>query len=158
MPSVSVISTGYDEVPLLMEWNEFQSASENNTIAVLISNVTGGAIKENNFIGYDKAVFLLGSSIYFYGNYIIGGGQSSKDIIQYAGSSAVLSPLNQIFTGGYNNISVDGSSTKGIELSNSYLLSDDGYSIFRLEDSQTNNYQLEGTIPNDIVSDPYPAA
>ena len=65
--------------------------------------------------------------------------------------------MNQIFTGGYNNISVDGSSAKCIELSNSYLLIDDGYNTFRLEDSQTNNYQLEGTIPNDIVSDPYPA-
>jgi hypothetical protein len=72
MPAVSVIATGYDEVPLLMEWNEFESCSENSTLAILLSNVTGGAIKENNFTGYDKTGFMLGSSIDFYGNYIIG--------------------------------------------------------------------------------------
>jgi hypothetical protein len=37
------------------------------------------------------------------------------------------------------------------------LLIDEGYNIFRLEDSQTNNYHLEGTIPNDVGADPYPA-
>jgi hypothetical protein len=157
MPAVSIIATGYDEVPLLMELNGFESCSENSTLAILLSNVTGGAIKENNFTGYDKTVFMLGSSIDFYGNYIIGSDQSSVGIVQHSASNANLSASGEMFTGGYNSITAEGQAAKCIQLSNSYLLIDEGYNIFRLEDSQTNNYHLEGTIPNDVGADPYPA-
>ncbi len=157
MPAVSVIATGYDEVPLLMELNGFESCSENSTLAILLSNVTGGAIKESNFTGYDKTVFMLGSSIDFYGNYIIGSDQSSVGIIQHSASNANLSASGEMFTGGYNSITAEGQTAKCIQLSNSYLLIDEGYNVFRLEDSQTNNYHLEGTIPNDVGADPYPA-
>ncbi|MBK9226142.1 MAG: hypothetical protein IPL67_03535 [Ignavibacteria bacterium] len=157
MPAISVIATGYDEVPLLMEWNEFESCSENSTLAILLSNVTGGAIKENNFTGYDKTGFMLGSSIDFYGNYIIGSDQSSVGIVQHSASNANLSASGEMFTGGFNSVTAEGQTAKCIQLNNSYLLIDEGYNIFRLEDSQTNNYHLEGTIPNDVGADPYPA-
>ena len=157
MPAVSIIATGFDELPLLMEWNEFESCSENNTLAILLCNVTGGAIKENNFMGYDRTVFMLGSSIDFYGNSIIGSDQSSVGIVQHSASNANLSASGEMFTGGYNSITAEGQTAKCIQLSNSFLLIDEGYNIFRLEDSQTNNYQLEGTIPNDVGADPYPA-
>jgi hypothetical protein len=116
MPAVSVIATGYDEVPLLMEWNGFESCSENNTLAILLSNVTGGAIKENNFTGYDRTVFMLGSSIDFYGNYIIGSDQSSIGIIQHSASNANLSASGEMFTGGYNSITAEGQTAKCIQL------------------------------------------
>jgi hypothetical protein len=157
MPAVSVIATGYDEVPLLMEWNEFESCSENSTLAILLSNVTGGAIKENNFTGYDKTVFMLGSSIDFYGNYIIGSDQSSVGIVQHSASNANLSASGEMFTGGYNSITAEGQTAKCIQLTNSYLLIDEGYNNFKLEDSATGNFHLEGTIPNDLGADPYPA-
>ncbi len=156
MPSVSVISTGYVEIPMIMEWNDFQSTSENNTIAVLMSNAVGGAIKDNNFTGYDKTVFMLGSSMDFYSNNIAGSNQSSKGIIQCAGSNAVLSPLSKVHIGGYNYISSEGSNAACIELSNSYLLVNDGFNTFMLQDDQSGNYHLEGTIPNDIGGT-YPA-
>jgi hypothetical protein len=157
IPAVSIVATGYYEIPALMEWNNFESYTGNSALAILLSNVTGGAIKENNFTGYDRTVFMLGSSMDFYGNYIIGSDQSSIGIVQHSASNANLSGSEEMFTGGYNSITAEGQTAKCIQLSNSYLLIDEGYNIFRLEDSQTNNYQLEGTIPNDVGADPYPA-
>jgi hypothetical protein len=157
MPAVSVIAAGYVIFPMLMEWNSFESDSVHSTVAILLSNVTGGAIKENNFTGYDKTVFMLGSSIDFYGNSIIGSNQSSKGILQYAASNANLSASGEMFTGGYNTVTVGGQTAKCIELRNSYLLIDHGYNTLRLESSITGNYHLEGTIPNDYGADPYPA-
>ena len=157
MPAVSVIATGYDEVPLLMELNGFESCSENSTLAILLSNVTGGAIKENNFTGYDKTIFMLGSSMDFYGYYIIGSDQSSIGIVQHSASNANLSASGEMFTGGYNVITVEGQTAKCIQLANSYLLIDEGYNNFKLEDSATGNFHLEGTIPNEFGADPYPA-
>ncbi len=154
---MSVIATGYVGIPVLFEWNEFESSSENNTLAILLSNVTGGAIKENNFTGYDNAVMMLGSSADFYGNYILGSDQSSKGIIQYSTSSANLSPSGGIFTGGYNTIAVEGSSAACMQFSNSFLLIDQGYNIFRLAGSQTGNWQLEGIILDEVYGNPYPA-
>ncbi|MBK6876077.1 MAG: hypothetical protein IPG99_06360 [Ignavibacteria bacterium] len=122
-----------------------------------MSNVTGGAIKENNFTGYDKTVFMLGSSIDFYGNYIIGSDQSSVGIVQHSASNANLSASGEMFTGGYNSITAEGQTAKCIQLSNSYLLIDEGYNNFKLEDSAAGNFHLEGTIPNDLGADPYPA-
>lgn len=157
IPAVSIVATGSAQVPAILEWNNFESDSGSSALAVFLSNIAGGAIKENNFTGYDKTIFMLGSSMDVYGNYIIGSDQSSRGIIQYAGSNAILSPVSEIFTGGYNYISVEGTTAKCMELTNSYLLFDEGYNTFRLEDSQTGNYHLEGTIPNDIGADPYPA-
>ena len=157
IPAVSIVATGYCEIPALIEWNNFESYTGNSALAILLSNVTGGAIKENNFTGYDKTVFMLGSSMDFYGNYIIGSDQSSVGIVQHSASNANLSASGEMFTGGYNSITAEGQTAKCIQLSNSYLLIDEGYNVFRLEDSQTNNYHLEGTIPNDVGADPYPA-
>ncbi|MBX7041461.1 MAG: T9SS type A sorting domain-containing protein [Ignavibacteria bacterium] len=157
LPAVSVIATGYVGIPVLFEWNEFESSSENNTLAILLSNVTGGAIKENNFTGYDNTVMMLGSSVDFYGNYILGSEQSSKGIIQYSTSSANLSPSGGIFTGGYNTILVEGSLAACMQFSNSFLLIDQGYNIFRLAGSETGNWQLEGIILDEVYGNPYPA-
>ncbi|MGB3019507.1 MAG: hypothetical protein WBC65_17005, partial [Ignavibacteria bacterium] len=157
LPAVSVIATGYVGIPVLFEWNEFESSSENNTLAILLSNVTGGAIKENNFTGYDNTVMMLESSVDLYGNYILGSDQSSKGIIQYSTSSANLSPSGGIFTGGYNTIAVEGSSATCMQFSNSFLLIDEGYNIFSLAGSETNNWQLEGIILDEVYGNPYPA-
>jgi hypothetical protein len=157
MPAVSVIATGYVVFPMLMEWNSFESNSVNSSVAILLSNVTGGAIKENNFSRYDRTVFMLGSSIDFYGNYIIGSNQSSVGIVQHSASNANLSASGEMFTGGYNVITVEGQTAKCIQLANSYLQIDEGCNSFKLEDSATVNYHLEGTIPNDFGADPYPA-
>ena len=62
-----------------------------------------------------------------------------------------------MFTGGYNVITVEGQTAKCIQLTNSYLLIHEGYNNFKLEDSATGNFHLEGTIPNDLGADPYPA-
>ncbi len=157
LPAVSVIATGYVGIPVLFEWNEFESSSENNTLAILLSNVTGGAIKENNFTSYDNTVMMLGSSVDLYGNYILGSDQSSKGIIQYSTSSANLSPSGGIFTGGYNTIAVEGTSAACMQFSNSFLLIDQGYNIFRLAGSETGNWQLEGIILDEVYDNPYPA-
>jgi hypothetical protein len=158
MPSVSVISTGYVEIPMIMEWNDFESTSDNNTIAVLLSNAVGGAIKENNFTGYDNSVMMLGSSVDLYGNYILGSDESSKGIIQYSTSAANLSPSGGILTGGYNIIAVDGSSAACMKLDNSFLLIDQGYNIFSIGTSETGNRQLDGIILDETYGNPYPAA
>jgi len=157
MPSVSVISTGYVEIPMIMEWNDFESTSENNTIAILLSNAVGGALKENNFIGYDNSVMMLGSSVDLYGNYILGSDESSKGIIQYSTSAANLSPSGGILTGGYNIIAVDGPSAACMKLDNSFLLIDQGYNIFSLGTSETGNRQLDGIILDETYGNPYPA-
>jgi hypothetical protein len=100
---------------------------------------------------------MLGSSMDFYGNYIIGSDESSVGIVQHSASNANLSASGEMFTGGYNVITVEGQTAKCIQLTNSYLLIDEGYNNFKLEDSTTGNFHLEGTIPNDLGADPYPA-
>ncbi|MBK9226933.1 MAG: hypothetical protein IPL67_07785 [Ignavibacteria bacterium] len=99
---------------------------------------------------------MLGSSIDFYGNYIIGSDQSSVGIVQHSASNANLSASGEMFTGGYNSITAEGQTAKCIQLSNSYLLIDEGYNISGSR-TQRGNFHLEGTIPNDLGADPYPA-
>ncbi len=50
------------EIPDL-EWNDFDQLRDNTLHS--LSNAVGGALKENNFIGYDNSVMMLGSSLTF---------------------------------------------------------------------------------------------
>ncbi len=105
VPAVSFISSGGLTFPLIMEGNNFTAYTENNSSnAILLSNVTGGAIKNNNISGFTDGVIMLSSGMDFYKNTIDGTAYNSIGIQGHSQSDIHLSPSGSYYTSGQNQI------------------------------------------------------
>lgn len=69
IPAVSFISTAARTLPLIIDGNDFTAYTSNSSsIALLLSSITGGVIKNNNIINYRNGILMLSSSMDIYHN------------------------------------------------------------------------------------------
>ncbi|MBZ0202070.1 MAG: hypothetical protein K8I03_03540 [Ignavibacteria bacterium] len=123
---------------------------ENNTIiegniAILLSGITGGAVKSNALYENNIAISLLTSSVDVSGNTIYSEIDNAIGIFT-ADGVAKLNPSGELNFGGQNNITNTGTGTNNIKLENGYFLMDGGENIFNISDDQTS-YHLYGYFP-----------
>jgi len=148
IPDVDIISYSSTLIPLLIENNIFTGSSVTGSTAIMLSGVTGGALKSNTFTNLDKSVTLLSSSIDFAENIINTDVSGSKSIETLAGSEIKMNPAGGLVLGGKNEITNTGSNSKNIFTDNSYFLIDKGENVFSLNES-TDCYHLNGWFPDD---------
>ncbi len=148
---VSVISNASMTTPVIIEWCNFTTSNDTSN-AIMLTNVTGGAIKNSNLIGFKKSIVALGSAIDVYGNRIIGG-NSSYGIQCLSGSDLKLKTVSGYYLGGENYIRNYGTSSSCIYSDNSLFDINNGENHFDLNDTVDSKF-ITGTlggVPSDNV-------
>jgi hypothetical protein len=141
--AISVLSNASVTLPIVTEWCLFNSQNDTSN-AILFSEVTGGAIKNNNFTNFGKSVVLMYSTTDFYGNTILGK-DNSQGILCLSGSYASLSPTSGQYFGGYNYIKNYGTTASNVYSNNSYFNINNGQNDFDLSDID-NSKHLTGDL------------
>ncbi|HWQ81142.1 MAG TPA: T9SS type A sorting domain-containing protein [Ignavibacteria bacterium] len=148
---ISVISNASMTTPVIIEWCNFTTLNDTSN-AIMLTNVTGGAIKNSNLIGFKKSIVALGSAIDVYGNRIIGC-NSSYGIQCLSGSDLKLKTVSGYYLGGENYIRNYGTSSSCIYSDNSLFDINNGENHFDLNDTVDSKF-LTGTlggVPSDNV-------
>ncbi len=148
---ISIISNASMTIPIVIEWCTFNTSSDTSN-AILMNNITGGAIKNSNLIGFKKSIVALGSAIDIYGNRIIGC-NSSYGIQCLSGSDLKLKTVSGYYLGGENYIRNYGTSSSCIYSDNSLFDINNGENHFDLNDTVDSKF-LTGTlggVPSDNV-------
>ncbi|MDD5363367.1 MAG: T9SS type A sorting domain-containing protein [Ignavibacteria bacterium] len=140
--AVNIISNASVTFPLVAEWCIFNAGNDTSN-AIMLTGVTGGAIKNCYFNNFNKSVVLLSSAIDLYGNKILGN-DNSQGIQCLSGSSASLSPTSGLYLGGNNYIRNYGSNASNIYSENSNFNINGGQNNFDLNDID-NSRHLTGT-------------
>lgn len=138
LPQVQVMSYAGITTPLIIENNTFNYG---NT-AILLSGVTGGAIKDNNITDYNIAINLLTSSVDVSENTIVSSMSNSIGIFAASGSEIKMNNSGAQMLGGMNDISYTGNYANNMKVDNSYFLIDRGENILNI--NETNAYHLSG--------------
>ncbi len=141
--AISVFSNASVTLPIVTEWCLFNSQNDTSN-AILFSEVTGGAIKNNTFTNFGKSVVLMYSATDLYGNIILGK-DNSQGILCLSGSYASLSPTSGQYLGGYNYIKNYGTSASNVYSNNSYFNIHNGLNDFDLSDID-NSKHLTGDL------------
>jgi hypothetical protein len=141
--AINVISNASVTLPLNIEWCFFNAGNDTSN-AVMLTEVTGGVIKNNLFSNFGKSAVFMLSTVDLYGNVILGR-NNSQGIQCLAGSSISLSPSSGMYLGGYNYIRNYGTSASNIYSDNSMFYINNGQNDFDLDDT-TNSKHLTGNI------------
>jgi len=145
IPALSFIATAGLSFPLIIDGNTFTTAStEGSSNAILLSNISGGVIKNNTISDYINSIIMLSSSMDYYNNTITSGIDNSAGIQVYSFSTAFLKPSGMYYTGGYNNFTNLGDGSRNIELLTSYFNIYKGYNVFNVESN--SDYHLIGSV------------
>jgi hypothetical protein len=144
IPFVNIMAYSGTTVPALMEHNTFTSTS--GAMALMLSGVTGGAVKSNTFTDFVRAVSALSSSIDVYGNTFTNESVTSTGLEGLSGTELRLNKVSRTFIGGLNNFSNNQSSSRNILVDYSYYLLDGGENVFNIG-SDNESKHLRGSFP-----------
>ena len=149
VPAVSFISTGGLTFPLIIDGNNFSTTTQLSTSnAVFLSNITGGVIKNNIIAGYSESLILLSSATDVFNNVIDGNNNNSIGIQAFSQSDIHLSPTGSYYTGGQNQISSEGGSSKCVYIDKSSFDIYKGENTFEIKNyDSTDSYHLFGWFP-----------
>ncbi len=107
---------------------------------VMLSTITGGAIKKNNISGFSTGVNLLFSSVDLYGNIISNTSSGSKGIMASGSTTLGMIPSGGLWLGGFNEITNSSGSSTNIEIDNSVFILDGGKNSFDISSSNNHLY------------------
>ena len=151
LPELSVMSYAGSDIPLIIENNSFSSQNSGST-AMLLSGVTGGAVKSNSITDCGTGINLLSSSLDIYNNTItVSSFGNCTGIFGASGSDINMSPNAGLILGGSNNISTSQSSMN-IDVDNSFFFLDQGANVFNISDAAS--WHLYGTFPITVLPPP----
>jgi tetratricopeptide (TPR) repeat protein len=125
-------------------------SSDGYATGLMLSTITGGAVKKNTITGFSTGVNVLFSSVDLYGNIISNTSSGSKGIMASGSSSLGLVPVSGLWLGGFNEITNTSGASTNIEVDNSIFILDGGNNSF---DISTGNNHLYGSFWDDA----YPA-
>ncbi len=150
IPAVSFISTAGRTFPMIIDGNIFTAYTSNNSSnAILISNITGGVIKNNDLTNYRNGIVMLSSSIDLYHNTIT----CDSIGVQVISGTANLGSSGEYQTGGFNNISSDNDDGINVRATAGYFTIGGGYNTFNVNSSSA--YHLAGTFATSIGFEDY---
>jgi hypothetical protein len=146
--------TGGGVMPIMIDGNIFLNSSVNTApLAINMTGVTGGSVKNNTISNFLCSVNSSSSSVDFYGNTIYNNGTNSTGIFGNGGGAMYLSPNYTNYTGGGNNISTLGTNGINLKAENTYFYTDYGYNTFNISTPGTNNsYHYYGYFPSGSAS------
>lgn len=149
IPALSFIASAGLIFPVIIENNKFTSITGNSANAIILNNITGGAIKDNNISGYKNGVLMLSSSMDFFNNTIDGSSDNSIGIRGYSQSNISLGTSGNYYTAGLNVISSEGSNSQCVFVEKSFFNLYKGGNIFDLKNySSDDEFHLSGWFPN----------
>jgi len=149
IPALSFIASGGITFPLIIENNVFTSGNGNSANAIFLTNINGGAVKDNNITGYRSGVFLLSSYMDFYNNVIDGSYNNSTGFEGYSQSNISMGTSGNYYTAGQNVISAEGANSKCVFVEKSFFDLHKGENIFDIKNySSDQEYHLSGWFPN----------
>ncbi len=148
---ISIISNASMTIPIVIEWCTFNTSNDTSN-AILMNNITGGAIKNNVITNFSKSIIASSSVIDIYRNTIIGN-SGSYGLRCLAGSDLKLKTVSGYYLGGENYIRNYGTSSSCIYSDNSLFDINNGENHFDLNDTVDSKF-LTGTlggVPSDNV-------
>ena len=135
------ISNGSTVIPIILDGNTFTTSSTGNN-AVLLSNISGGVIKNNSISNYLTGINFISSTADCYSNTITCNSLNSNSIIEESFSNINLGKSGKYYTGGHNNLQAG---NNNILPDNSNFNIDFGYNIFNI--LNTASIHFDGTFP-----------
>ena len=147
VPAINIMSDAGTIMPVIIENNTLNSSSTTGSTAIMLSGISGGAVKNNYMYNFDKSITALSSSLDIAENTISSDINSSIAINTGSGTEIRLNNVGVEILGGMNNISNTDSSSINIKVDNSYFLIDNGQNLFNIADSQSS-YHLKGYFPS----------
>ena len=147
VPAINIMSDAGTIMPVIIENNTLNSSSTTGSTAIMLSGISGGAIKSNYINNFDKSITALSSSIDISENNISSNISGSVGINTGSGTEIRLNNVGVEILGGMNNISNTDSSSINIKVDNSYFLIDNGQNIFNLG-AGLPSYHLKGYFPD----------
>jgi hypothetical protein len=109
IPFVNIIAYSGTMVPAIVEHNTFNSTA--GACGLMLSGVTGGAVKSNTFTNFGRSVSALSSSIDVYGNTFTNESATSTGLEGLSGTELRLNKVGSSFIGGLNIFSNNQSSS-----------------------------------------------
>ena len=146
VPAINIMSDAGTIMPVIIENNTLNSSSTTGSTAIMLSGISGGAVKSNYINNFDKSITALSSSIDIAENTISSDIISSIGINTGSGTEIRLNNVGAEILGGMNNISNTDSNSINIKVDNSYFLIDNGQNIFNLGVGLPS-YHLKGYFP-----------
>ncbi len=146
-PAINVISNASASIPLIAEWCTFHSKDNDTSCAIMLTGVTGGAVKNCYFYDFGKTIIFISSSIDLYGNLILGG-NNSEGLQCLSGSSVSLGPNSGMYLGGYNYFRNYGTTSSNIRTDDSFFDIDCGNNEFDIDETDYSKH-LTGTMESD---------
>ncbi len=141
--AINITSNASITLPVIIEWCNFYTENENSS-ALMLTCVTGGAIKNNTFLNFANTIIASISTVDLYGNLILGA-NNSKGIQCLAGSEVSMGPNSGLYLGGYNYIRNYGTSSSNIYTDNSFFDIDCGNNEFDIDETDYSKH-LTGTM------------
>ncbi|MGA2668257.1 MAG: T9SS type A sorting domain-containing protein [Ignavibacteria bacterium] len=154
IPAFNILSYAGITVPLIVENNTLTSNSATGSTAIMLSGITGGAVKNNTITNYERSINALSSSLDISGNTVTSDVSSSKSISGLSGTVLKMNNSGDLFLGGQNTFTNAGNSSMNLYVEDSYFLIDNGENIFDITDGLPS-YHLNGYFPvsDSIVTD-----
>jgi hypothetical protein len=143
-----ITSNGASSIPVIIDWCTFSTTNENSNALRLI-NVTGGAVKNSTFVNFKTTMNTFGSVLDLYNNKILGT-TNSTGILCTDGSNISMKPVSGVYLGGFNYIKNFGSSSSCINTNNSVFNINYGQNDFDLSDLDNSKF-FTGTFSGDAV-------
>ena len=145
------ISYGSTVIPITLDGNIFTISSTGNT-AVLLSNISGGVVKNNFITNYITGINFISSTTDLYGNSIVCSNTFSNSITEESFSNINLGKSGKYYTGGHNNLQAG---NNNILPNNSNFNIDNGYNVFNI--LNTSSHHFDGTFPKTGIDVSVPA-
>lgn len=143
IPFVNIIAYAEVSAPALVENNTFNSTT--GASALMLSGITGGAVKTNNFYNFTRSISALSSSIDLKENTISASQSGSVGIEALTGTELRLNKVLGTFIGGLNTISNTGTYSKNLYTDYSYYFLSSGENVLNVLDNTCNH--LKGDFP-----------
>ncbi|MBK8983431.1 MAG: hypothetical protein IPM38_14190 [Ignavibacteria bacterium] len=132
-------------IPLYLSGNDFISTQGN--IAIFLSNVSAGVIKNNTIDNYENGINVISSTSYadlFNNDILSDSGTSGAQIID---GTMNLGKQGSAYTGGFNEISSGNVNANNLNSEEGYFLIDLGLNTFNIKNN-TSAYHFGGVFPD----------
>ncbi len=147
-PSVQIMNYGDIQNPVLIRWNIFNG--NNSSVALMLSNVTAGVVRNNFFSNYNMSINPIASYVDLYGNTIDSPDNYYHGMELSVGSNVNLNTaLYGYYIGGLNSFKNYTGGYSNIWCENSFFDINMGYNIFDIDNSP---YHFDGYMTEDYLS------
>ncbi|HLT23889.1 MAG TPA: right-handed parallel beta-helix repeat-containing protein, partial [Ignavibacteria bacterium] len=144
-PVIYVDASSSMSVPVVIDDNNFTVSSSSISQAMLVNNIAGAVIKNNDITNYQQGIVALSSSGDLYNNTITSSVTGSS--VQMSSSTLNMTSPGKTITGGWNTINNSSVTAHNLEVNDGLFYIDGGMNTFLIPSNYTSGKHMYGYFP-----------